>query len=58
MSVRKRPNAKEIKVAGEWPGGATSLTKDTAGSRIWAVSLPITKGWNCEKTAPASFEAP
>jgi len=30
----RAPSAKEIKVAGEWPGGGTSLTKDDNG--IWS----------------------
>lgn len=31
------PDVKEIKVAGEWPGGATSLTND--GSGIWSATI-------------------
>jgi len=30
-------NAKEVKVAGEWPGGATSLTKDANG--VWSANV-------------------
>jgi enterochelin esterase family protein len=33
----RAPNAKEVKVAGEWPGGATSLTKDDGG--VWSATV-------------------
>jgi enterochelin esterase family protein len=32
----RAPNAKEVKVAGEWPGGATALTNDNG---LWSVTL-------------------
>ncbi len=33
----RAPNAKEVKVAGEWPGGATALTKDDSG--VWSAKV-------------------
>lgn len=33
----RAPSAKEIKVAGEWPGGPTSLTKDDSG--VWSATI-------------------
>ena len=33
----RAPNAKEVKVAGEWPGGATSLVKDDSG--VWSATV-------------------
>jgi enterochelin esterase family protein len=33
----RAPNAKEVSVAGEWPGGATALTKDD--SSVWTAKV-------------------
>ena len=33
----RAPNANEVKVSGEWPGGATSLTND--GNGVWSATV-------------------
>src|SRR5258707_15613441 len=34
----RAPNAKEVKVSGEWPGGAMSLTNNDG---LWSITLPL-----------------
>src|SRR5258705_520169 len=34
----RAPNAKEVKVSGEWPGGAMSLTNNEG---LWSITIPL-----------------
>ena len=34
----RAPNANEVKVSGEWPGGAMSLTNNDG---LWSITLPL-----------------